>query len=129
MLGLDDEMYHEGRHKKYLVSESLTFYNVNYDHNGFMTIDTKVKSTIKLPQIHFYKSNFANALCSNFTDENFEGNDKFNVIFRKYICKISKLQNEMDVELIIESHSNGFLKVEIRVLQNEVRSKFSNLEL
>jgi hypothetical protein len=33
--------------------------------------------------------------------------------------KVTKLKTEWDLELIIEAHSNGFLKADIRMLENE----------
>ena len=46
---------------------------------------TKTESTIKKPNLYFYKGNFKQKIESNFEDEDIDGHDKFHQIFRKYI--------------------------------------------
>ena len=80
-------------------------------------------------KLYFYKDNFSTKIGENFQDEEIDGHDKFNEIFRKLLWyvfslsnkyrKVVRLKNERDVELIIEAHSNEFLKVQIRLLEDE----------
>lgn len=87
-------------------------------------------SRSKTQNLHVYVGDFSSKICSNFKDEEIDGKDKFNEIFRKYICKIpttsqkspnlSAPKRDLDLELILSSHSNSFLKLSLWLLENEV---------
>jgi hypothetical protein len=92
--------------------------DTNSPENPSLVYQRPDPETDTKPVVYYFNGDFEKTIASNFDNDNIEGRDKFKEIFRKY-SKVVKLKTERDLELIIESHSNGFLRVEIRLLENE----------